>query len=269
MNKKKRFEKICRDIRQIKIQGATNIAKAALYAYSLFPTKQTIKKLESLRPTEPMLINTLKFAEKLPASKILQHFSNAQSKINILVNKIIKKNSIIFTHCHSTNVSKALIYANKHHKKFSMYNTETRPLYQGRKTAIELSRAGIKVATFADSAARIAMKKANIVFFGADAILKNGNVINKIGSGMFAEIAHQLKKPVYIIADSWKFSKRPVQIEERQHKEIWKNVPEQIKIKNPAFEVIEKKYITAIISEYGILKPLAFVKKAKKEVKVK
>ena len=81
---------------------------------------------------------------------------------------------------------------------------------------------------------------------------------------MYAELAHINKIPVYIIADSWKFSKRDVKIEERGHKEIWKNAPKNIKISNPAFETVKAKYINAIISELGILKPLAFVEKVKK-----
>ena len=152
-----------------------------------------------------------------------------------------------------------MVYAKKHEKKFSVYNTETRPLFQGRKTAKELSKAGIKVTTFIDSAARQAIQKSNLVFFGADAILKNG-VINKIGSGMFAEIAFDEKKPVYIIADSWKHAKK-AKIEERDFHEVWKNAPKHIKIKNHAFEFIEKKYIKAIVSELGILPLSSFVKR--------
>ena len=193
---KKRFNQIAKNIKSLKIQGARNIAKAALYAYSLNPGKQSKRKLISLRPTEPMLVNVLNKLDSLSHREILKHFDNAQEKINKNVMKIIKNNNVIFTHCHSTNVMTALIYAKKHGKKFQVYNTETRPLYQGRKTARELKKSGIKVTTFVDSAAAIALEKQNkkdkvysdLVFFGADAILKSG-VINKVGSGMFAEIA--------------------------------------------------------------------------------
>ncbi len=54
------LNKIYKDIKSVKIQGATNVARAALKAYSLSPKKSTIKKLKSLRPTEPMLQNVLK-----------------------------------------------------------------------------------------------------------------------------------------------------------------------------------------------------------------
>ena len=268
---KKRFNQICKNIKNIKIQGARNIARAALYAYSLFPTKQAKRKLISLRPTEPMLINVLNKADKMSYKKILQHFDEAQEKINKNTLKIIKKDDIIFTHCHSTNVVQALIYSKKHGKIFQVYNTETRPLYQGRKTAKELRKSGIKVTTFVDSAAAIALEKqskqdkiySNLVFFGADAILKTG-VINKIGSGMFAEIAKKNKIPVYIIVDSWKLSPKNVKIEERNFHEVWNRVPRHIKIKNPAFEKIDRKYIKAIISELGILSYPEFLRKVKK-----
>jgi translation initiation factor 2B subunit (eIF-2B alpha/beta/delta family) len=136
-------------------------------------------------------------------------------------------------------------------------------LFQGRKTYKELSKAGIRVTMILDNAVGsvIANEKISVFIIGADALLKNGDIINKIGSNMFAEIAHSHKIPVYVVADSWKFSKRPVKIEERAHQEVWKNAPKNIRINNPAFEKVDSKYITAIVSELGILKPREFAKR--------
>ena len=266
--KRKKVERIIEDIKSIKIQGARNIAKAALKAYFLIPTKETKNKLVHARPTEPMLVNTLHNFEHLGKDKTLKHFDDAQEKINSLVYSLIKDNYVIFTHCHATNVINSLIYAKKNGKNFEVYNTETRPLFQGRKTSLELRKSGINVTEFVDSGARIALRreqgtrKCNLVLLGADAILKNG-VINKIGSGMFAEIAYDEKIPVYIIADSWKYSSHHIKLEERDFHEVWRKVHPLIKIENPAFEFIPKKYIRGIISEFGILSLDNFVKKIK------
>jgi len=265
---KKRFNQIVKDVKEIKIQGARNIAKKALYAYSLIPTKSSKRKLLSSRPTEPMMENVLDLAEKDLAKnkkQILKHFEEAQEKINKSILKLIRKRDVIFTHCHSTNVSKALIYSHKR-KKFEVYNTETRPLFQGRKTAKELRRAGIKVTMFVDSALGVALskeqgtKKVDKVFLGADALLKNG-IINKIGSEVICQIAKNEKIPVYVIADSWKFTKSKVPIEQRELNEVWNNAPKNIKIKNPAFEFVPKKYLAGIITEYGLMKYNEFVRK--------
>ncbi len=271
MDNKKRFNQITKDIKEIRIQGARNIAKKAVYAYSLIPTKSSKERLLSLRPTEPMLSNVLDRIEGQSYESILNHFDSAQEKINQHTLKLIKNNDLIFTHCHSTNVINALVYAKKRGKKFEVYNTETRPLFQGRKTSKELRRAGIKTTQFIDAAAMIALtkkqgtKKVSKIFFGADALLKNG-VVNKVGSGMFSQIAHDNKIPVYIIADSWKYSPKEVKLEERDFHEVWKNVPGRLKIniENPAFELIPKKYIKAIISEFGILKYDGFLNNVSK-----
>ena len=101
MDKKKRFAQISKDIKNIKIQGARNIAKKALYAYSLIPTKKSKKTLLALRPTEPMLHKVLDKMEKESYRKILKHFDSAQIEINKNILKVIKNNEVIFTHCHS------------------------------------------------------------------------------------------------------------------------------------------------------------------------
>ncbi len=270
--KKKRFKKILEDIKTLKIQGAENIAKKALYAYSLFPTKRSKRKLLSLRPTEPLLQNVLSLVDKVPTKKILSHFKDSQQKINQLTLKLIKNGDVIFTHCHSSTVVHALIYAKQKGKKFEVYNTETRPLFQGRKTAIELKKAGIKVTHFADAAVGVALskeqstKKVTKVFLGADAILRSG-VINKIGSEVIAILAKKQGVPVYVLADSWKFSSKLLKMEQRGYKEIWKRIPKifGIKVKNPAFEFVPKKYITALVTELGILDYSSFLRKKLKE----
>src|SRR3989344_6340490 len=112
-SKKSQFNKILQDIKSIKIQGASNIAKAGFRAYQLFPTSSAKKKLIAVRPTEPMLEKVLNLSEKQSEKQILEHFKQAQEKINKQVLTIIKNNDIIFTHCHSTNVVNSLIYAKK------------------------------------------------------------------------------------------------------------------------------------------------------------
>lgn len=270
MNKRGRFNKIARDIKSVKIQGARNIAKNALLAYELFPTKKSKQELLSLRPTEPMMENVLDLAEKNhDYKKILEHFDDAQNEINKAVLKLIKNNNIIFTHCHSTNVINALIYSKKKGKKFEVYNTETRPLFQGRKTARDLRREKIKVTMFVDSALGVALsgedkiKKPNLVFIGADALTKKG-IVNKIGSEVIARIAKDEDIPVYVIADSWKFTKKKIPREQRKLNEIWDNAPKGIKIKNPAFEFVKKKYISGIVSEFGVMKYGEFLREVRK-----
>ena len=99
LKKRGRFNKISKDIKSVKIQGARNIAKAALKAYHLIPTKNSKRKLIKLRPTEPMLERVLKEASSNPYDTVLKHFDQAQDKINRHVFRLINKGDVIFTEC--------------------------------------------------------------------------------------------------------------------------------------------------------------------------
>ncbi len=259
------FKTVCRNIKEVKIQGAENIALAGVKALKLKGANKDI--LLKLRPTEPLLKNALKTTELFGEKFVLSHFDNSRKKIAEIGFKIIKGR--VFTHCHSTSVINVLKKAKQKGKKFEVYNTETRPLFQGRRTAIELSKLKIPSTMIIDAAAgevlegRGKMKKADVMIIGADAILSNGDIVNKIGSNMFAEIADKNKIPVYIVANSWKYSPNAVKIEERNNREVWKQHSNLLKIENPAFEVVSKKYITGIISELGIFSPEEFIRKVR------
>jgi len=272
MNPSKKFNQIVKDIKSIKIQGARNVARSALKAYFLLPSKNSKRILLKSRPTEPMMQYVLDLAESGESlNKILAHFEKTKELINKSALKLIKNKDQIFTHCRSSTVTSALINAKERGKKFEVYNTETRPLYQGRKTARELKKAGIKVTMFVDSAMNSVLskgkesrlKRVDKVFIGADALLREG-IINKIGSELVAHLAKEEGIPVYILSDSWKFTSEKIKVEQRSLNEVWNKAPKNIKIKNPAFEFVPKKYIKGIVSEFGIQTYNEFVKSCKK-----
>ncbi len=265
LNKKenqKKFEKICLDIQKVRIQGAENIAIAGLELLKIKNDPVSIKKIISLRPTEPLLRNCLFRAKSFNnleegVKNSLDHLKYSKEEIKKHGANLIKNGCTIFTHCHSSSVIDILVEAKKQGKNFIVYNTETRPLFQGRKTSSELAKNGIPVIHVLDSAARLAIKRADIIFFGADAITKN-KVYNKIGSELFALTARNYHVPVYIISDSWKFDPQSIYgsetpLEERPSEEIWKNAPKGVIIENPAFEKISTLMIEGIVSELGIL----------------
>lgn len=265
------FEQVCKDIKSLKIQGAQTVAKAGVKAFKFKHDKASIKKLLSLRPTEPTLRNVVSFCLKDPKKNpdiALKHLNETQKIIAKYGSRKIRNGDIVYTHCHSSTVTAIIKEAYKK-RKFEVYNTETRPLYQGRITAIELAKAKIPVTHFVDSAARYALKKASIMLIGADAILSSGKVANKIGSELFAEVAKRYDTPVFVCTDSWKFDAQTIfgfdtQIERRGAKEIWKKPPKGVKIKNIAFELVHPDLITGVISELGVYNLDSFIMEVKR-----
>ena len=295
------YEKILKDIKSLKVQGANEVAFKSLDAlenfvknYNAKTTIFFIKKLNSIvdklkkaRPTESFQTNVLNYCIKNLKMKekdniieeVLSRIKRIRAKLKEdelriieLGAKKIRNGMIVFTHCHSSTVVNILKLAKKQGKKFIVHNTETRPLYQGRITAKELADAGIKVVHFVDSAARVALKDADLFLFGADSITNNGFVYNKIGTEMFCEIAEEFDVPCYSCTHSWKFDTNSefgfdTKIEERFAKEVWNIKNKNIKIHNYAFEKVSPRLVTGIISELGIYKPYAFIDEVRKEYK--
>jgi ribose 1,5-bisphosphate isomerase len=257
------LQQVVADIKSLKIQGAQATSEAALRAWDAAKDKKLASKLlKASRPTEPMLFNAISAAEKgADPKKLIVKFHADKEKIYKFGASLIKNNSVIFTHCHSSTVTGILKEAKKQGKKFTVNNTETRPMYQGRLTASELAKAGIKVNHYVDSAAIKAMQKADLFLIGADWISPKG-VANKIGTELFAEIACKYYKiPIYCCSHSWKFSRDNITIEQRPANEVWQNAPRGVLVYNPAFEIAEAQHIKSVISELGVLGFKDFVKK--------
>jgi len=292
-------KEIIKKIKNVEIQGAESIAKegvnlikwvlenskAKTPIYLLHQLSKIRKELESARPTEPLLKNSIKYIFKDIQIKeinslkeelfekikyVNEHFENARKAIVEIAVKKIKNGSVIATHCHSSTVTEILIEAHRKGIEFDVFNTETRPLYQGRITATELAKEGIRVTHFVDAAARTLLKKADMFLFGADAITSNGDVYNKMGTELMLEIANKYDVVTYCCTDSWKFDGSTVfgfeeSIEKRFVREVWENPPKNVKICNFAFEKCSANKINAIISELGILRPETFIEETIKK----
>ncbi len=271
MDKKEKFEEIIEDIKSVKIQGATNVAKAAIAAYLIQSDRESVKKILGTRPTEPLMYHAIEYLfkskdPKRAAKKFLSYVSHSEKKIAMSAQKIIKNNMNIYSHCHSSTVIDILKYAkNKKKKNFVVYTTEVEPLLQGRKTAKELAEHGINVIVFPDLAAEQAMKKCDLFLFGADAFTKKG-VANKIGTSNLCEIAKKHNIPRYSCGISLKFTKSKLKLEQRKPGELWHEHIKRVTEQNPAFDFVKGDLVSGIISEFGVLSFKQFTKRAKENL---
>ncbi|MGC9099415.1 MAG: translation initiation factor eIF-2B [Candidatus Micrarchaeia archaeon] len=262
---------VVREIKELKIQGAEEVAVAAINAWKNAKDKDLAAKLlENARPTEPMLRNSMKYLKRFgDVGKILSIIKENREKIAKYGSRLIKDGYIVYTHCHSSTVESILKKSKDRGKQFEVHITETRPSFQGRITAANLSKYKIKVKMFVDSAAMFAMKDADIMIIGSDAITSDGDIVNKIGSRLFAKTAFDMGIPVYVAADSLKFDPKTRYgfyeiIEKRPENEVWPNKPRGVEIINPVFEIIPGTYIESMITELGLLRPEVLVSELEK-----
>ncbi len=153
-------------------------------------------------------------------------------------------------------------------KRISVIANETRPYLQGaRLTAWELLHDNIPTTVLCDNMAASQMRAGKIkaVIVGADRIAANGDVANKIGTYGVAVLAREHGIPFYVAApwstiDMATPTGDQIPIEERAAREVThfngkQITPSNAEISNPAFDVTPAKYVTAIVTELGVLQP--------------
>ncbi|MCD6404515.1 MAG: S-methyl-5-thioribose-1-phosphate isomerase [Planctomycetes bacterium] len=189
--------------------------------------------------------------------------------------EIIADGDTVLTHCNAGALATAdygtalaVIYrAGELGKTVRVYADETRPLLQGaRLTAWELMDEGVDVTLVCDDMAATLMQsgKIDLVITGADRIAANGDTANKIGTLGLAVVAKEFSVPFYIAAPISTFdldipNGRAIPIEERPSQEVTegfgrRTAPEGVKVFNPAFDVTPAGYITAIVTERGLIR---------------
>ncbi len=304
----KDVERIVRDIKSLKIQGARNVAKESLNALIIAAKnsrarnaaafrKEMTSVAETLsisRPTEPMMRNLLDEAVRNVADNakkqrdakalakllisheaaVLAKMDDDAKKLAIYGAKLIPDGALVLTHCHSSSSTRIMIEAKRLRKDFSVVCFETRPRFQGRTTATELAGAGIDVTLTVDGGMNLFMKKADIVIVGADSVTSRGDLINKIGTSTLAHIARMNDVSFYSAAELAKYSPMTIfgtleKIEERDQAEVWEKPPKGVKIRNPAFEATAAKYINGYVTEVGVIPPQSFFTLATQKLGIK
>lgn len=152
-------------------------------------------------------------------------------------------------------------------KRLHVYADETRPLLQGaRLTAWELQQVGVPVTLITDNMAATVMNQGRVqgVIVGTDRVAANGDVANKIGTLGVAILAKEFGVPFYVAAptssiDMSLASGDLIPIEERKAEEVTegfgkRTAPHGIHVYNPAFDVTPHRYVTALITEKGIVR---------------
>jgi methylthioribose-1-phosphate isomerase len=189
---------------------------------------------------------------------------------------LIREGARVLTHCNAgalatggIGTALAPVYvAAGEGRNVCVVATETRPLLQGsRLTAWELTRAGIPVTVITDGAAASRMRAGGIdlCIVGADRVVANGDVANKVGTYALAVLAHHHRIPFYVAMPSSTIdpslpSGTDITIEERDPSEVStlggrQVAAEEAAIGNAAFDVTPAALITTFITDRGMIFP--------------
>jgi translation initiation factor 2B subunit (eIF-2B alpha/beta/delta family) len=277
-----RVEELTTYIKSLIIQGATNVALVTLdgiteYATSYQGTEpigEVLRKvgeqLAYARIAEPLAQNALRAIFESPfetkeyyiqkIDEFKQLLSKSKQKMAHAGASFIQDGGVYLTNCHSMTVVSMFIQAHKLGKKFAVYVTETRPLYQGRRTSRELLEAGIEdVTMLVDSAAMSLLSQydrpIDSVFMGANMLTQHG-FMNRMGSLGIAYTAQLKQIPIFCVSILLKYDPRPFThalMDVQSEKEIWPDAPKGLKFYNPAHDFIPYETGVMMICENGTL----------------
>ena len=199
---------------------------------------------------------------------------NKQMGLNAL--ELVPQDATCIHHCNTGSLATVdygtalgvIRTAHEHGRNINVIVDETRPRLQGgRLTAWELQQQGIPFKVIADGASGHFLRKGGVDFcvVGTDRVAANGDVANKIGTYNLAVVAHENGVPFYVASPTSTIDMSTptgddIEIEERPADEVthvgtWQITPDDVAVGNPAFDVTPAKYITAIITEKGIVYP--------------
>jgi len=281
-------------IRNMAVRGAPAIGATGCYGMAL-ADKTGVNKdrayatLLNTRPTAYDLKDGLDYY--LAASGAPKHKADAYADasaercrmIGVHGARLIRDGMNVLTHCNAGAIAcvdwgtalAPLRVAKMEGRTAHVWVDETRPRLQGAKlTAWELMEEDIPCTLIADNAAGHLMKegRVDLVLVGADRIAANGDFANKIGTYEKAVLARENDIPFYVAAPSTTIDRkcasgRQIPIEERGQDEVTRVTgrsagqdiaPRGCKAYNPAFDVTPAKYVTAYLTEKGVLKPGRF-----------
>ncbi len=261
-------DQVVRAIRTLAVRGAPLIGVAAAYALALEKRDPAAaaRRLLAARPTAVNLAWAVRRAlaakDPLAEARLIHEEEAARCEAIARHGAPLVRGRPAITICNTGALATGGIgtaFGVLLRGRATVYALETRPLGQGaRLTMWEAEKCGLRACLVADGAAAATLRAKGVraAVAGADRIAANGDTANKIGTFGLAIVCRELGVPFYVAAptSTLDLSKRDgseIPIEERDPKEVSDRYPAW----NPAFDVTPARYVTAFITERGILKP--------------
>lgn len=181
------------------------------------------------------------------------HSIQQKEKVDIIFKRIyshLKNLNSVITLSRSGTVLGILQLWHQKNKRLKVVICESRPKFEGRLTAKELAANGVKVELITDAMMGLYIPKIDAAIIGADVVLNNGNIVNKVGSKALALLCREYKKPLFVVTAKSKLSKKEIFKSKKENpQEVWDSKVKKISVSNIYFEEIEKKLITKIFME--------------------
>jgi translation initiation factor 2B subunit (eIF-2B alpha/beta/delta family) len=189
------------------------------------------------------------------AEDLTQELVSAGEKIAAEAVGLIAPGATLLIHSRSSTVLRALLHVRSEGRHFGVICTESRPLYEGRTLAEELSRADIPTTLVTEAEIGLVVERVDVMIVGADAVSLKG-LVNKAGTYGLALVARAHERPVYSLCGTQKFLPEQYpyfDIERKDPAEVWPAHPPEVTVLNYYFDLTPLRYVSSLVTEEGPL----------------
>ncbi|MFX1391663.1 MAG: translation initiation factor eIF-2B [Promethearchaeota archaeon] len=233
----------------------------------------TLKQIIDTRPSMAPLINTMAYLinnlnqinKNTIETRLKQIYIEKEKRfksLEVIFQRFLEaeksKLRKIMTLSYSSTIINLLLKSKK--LNFEIYVMESRPLLEGHRVA-ELLSSHFQTHLIIDAAIGAYIDEIDVVLIGVDSILKDGSIINKIGTFPLALLAKSKEKDVYAVCDTYKYNLKShygydISIKEKPISEVYnKQITNKfLEVHNYYFDITPPEYLSGIISELGVLK---------------
>lgn len=292
-------EQIISDIENMKVKGAYLITVVGLEALTLRAKEATAggkpivvaltadaQRLKAAQPSmasvangcdyvlqpllnlqRPITLDETVHLVSTRSQEFLARFGQAQQAVEEIGARLVREGDTIFVHSYSGTLLGIFRRAWEAGRRFRVQATESRPGCEGRVLVGELLKLGIPCTLTTDIALASYIRKASKAIVGADSILADGSVVNKMGTHLLALACQAHGVPLYAAGGTHKLSLESVRggevrLLERPAAEGGIAPAElldhpNLRVENTFFDVTPARYFTGLITERGIVPPAA------------
>ncbi|MGV6825573.1 MAG: S-methyl-5-thioribose-1-phosphate isomerase [bacterium] len=279
-------------IRDMVVRGAPAIGITAAYGMALAARQSTAKAsleeaMRTLAASRPTAINLFWAIDRCRAllkrcnpgdletellklaRQIHQADIDDNRRMGDLGAALIAEGAGVLTHCNAGALATGgygtalgvIRSAWQQQRLTQIFADETRPWLQGtRLTAWELARDGIPVKVLVEGAAASLIRSGavNWIIVGADRVVANGDVANKIGTFGLAVLARYHGVKFMVVAptstiDRGTLSGADIPIEQRDGDELFSSNDPLIQAWNPVFDVTPAELVDVLVTERGVI----------------
>jgi len=192
----------------------------------------------------------------------------SRSTIADIGHSFVQDGCTVLTHGSSRVVTALLLKASQS-KTFNIVITNG-PDGEGKETASIFADAGIPTSLIVDSAMGVAMENVDLCIVGAEGVMENGGVVNRIGTYQVAMVAKTMRKPFYVAVESYKFA-RMYPLSQRDVADLCEDSQNfmlstgssprrssrTVELQQPSIDFTPAEYITLLFTDLGVLTPAA------------